>query len=394
MLRQVRQELASGMGVGEPGREEAGYRQSKRYDPKALSTAGQLCNQPSLSLSLNSTLPGHSRYTEGTIGQSVGDGRSSFTLFAPLKAKEILSMDTLSAATELDRRFGIPKVASVGEGHGAMPRVRITSSLCQAEMYLHGAQVTSWEPAGRDEVLFLSTKSRWTDGQAIRGGIPICFPWFRAKANDPQAPAHGFVRTKAWQLESIRNEGDEVVVSMVTESDEHTRRWWPGEFRLVHRATFGSQLKLELICTNTGTTPLRFEQALHTYNRVGDVQDVRLQGLDTVRFLDNTDSNKEKTQRGDVAVAAQTDSAYLNTRNPVELSDPAKQRRIRLVKTNSLNTVVWNPWREKASGLPDLGAGEWTQFLCVEASNILDAAVHLEPGQEHNMTAILSVENF
>ena len=301
-------------------------------------------------------------------------------------------MDTLFAAAELDRRFGIPGVASVREGHGALPRVQITSSLCEAEMYLHGAQVTSWKPAGSDEVLFLSAKARWTDGQAIRGGIPVCFPWFRAKSNDPQAPAHGFVRTRAWQLESILEEDDAVVVTMVTESGEHTRHWWPGEFRLVHRATFGSQLKLELVCTNTGTTPLRFEEALHTYNRVADVQHVRLHGLDTVSFLDNTDSNKEKAQRGDVAIASQTDSAYLNTRNTVELSDPKMRRRIRLAKANSLTTVVWNPWREKASELRDLADGEWTQFLCVEASNILDAAVHLEPRQEHRMTAILSVE--
>lgn len=293
---------------------------------------------------------------------------------------------------ELDRRFGIPGVARVREGNGAMPRVQVNSSLCEAEIYLHGAQVISWKPAGSDEVLFLSSKSRWADGQAIRGGIPICFPWFRAKANDPQAPAHGFVRTKTWQLESILKEDDAVTVSLFTESDDDTRRWWPGEFRLVHRATFGSQLKLELVCTNTGTTPLRFEEALHTYNRVADVQHVRLHGLDTVSFLDNTDSNKEKAQRGDVAIASQTDSAYLNTRNTVELSDPKTRRRIRLAKANSLTTVVWNPWREKASELRDLADGEWTQFLCVEASNILDATVHLEPRQEHRMTAVLSVE--
>ncbi len=301
-------------------------------------------------------------------------------------------MGTLSGLADLDRRFGIPGIASVGKGNGAMPRVQITSSLCEAEMYLHGAQVTSWKPAGSDEVLFLSGKSRWTDGQAIRGGIPICFPWFRAKANDPQAPAHGFARTKTWRLESILEEDGAVVVSMVTESDEHTRHWWPGEFRLVHRATFGSHLKLELVCTNTGTMTFHLEEALHTYNRVADVQHVRVLGLDTVCFLDNTDSNKEKAQRGDVAITSQTDNAYLNTRDTVELLDPNMRRRIRLAKANSLTTVVWNPWCEKASEMRDLGKDEWTQFLCVEASNILDAAINLAPGQEHRMTAILSVE--
>jgi glucose-6-phosphate 1-epimerase len=125
---------------------------------------------------------------------------------------------------------------------------------------------------------------------------------------------------------------------------------------------------------------------------VADVEQVRLQGLDTVRFLDNTDSNKENTQLGDLGIASQTDSAYMNTQHAVDLVDPTMHRRIRLSKNNSFTTVVWNPWRDKASELRDLGDGEWRQFLCVEASNILGAAVNLAPGQEHRMIAVLSVE--
>jgi glucose-6-phosphate 1-epimerase len=300
-------------------------------------------------------------------------------------------MGEITMVAELNRRFGITGTARVCEGYGAMPRVQITSSLAEGEMYLHGAQVTSWKPAGAEEVLFLSSKSRWEEGQAIRGGIPICFPWFRAKVGDPQAPAHGFVRTKAWQLESIVENRSGVAVSMFTESDERTQRWWPGNFRLVHRVTFGSELSLELICTNTGTTPLRFEEALHTYNGVADVQNARVRGLDTVHFLDNTDSNKEKTQRGDVAIVSQTDNAYFNTQSAVDLLDPGMGRRIRLQKTNSFNTVVWNPWREATKGMRDLGDGEWSQFFCVEASNILENAITLAPGQEHKMIAVLGV---
>ena len=300
-------------------------------------------------------------------------------------------MDTVSVAAELDHRFGIPGVAEVCEGNGGLPRVRITGAFGEGEVYLHGAHVTSWKPAGNDEVLFVSTKSHWQEGQAIRGGIPICFPWFRAKGNDRQAPAHGFARTKTWQIESIVQNEDRVSVSMFTDSDEQTRRSWPGEFRLIHRVTFGSELKLELICRNTGTTPLRFEEALHTYNRVADVEQVHLQGLDTVRFLDNTNANQEKIQIDDVAIASQTDSAYMNTDSAVDLLDPRMRRRIRLQKDNSLTTVVWNPWGEGAAGLKDLGDGQWKQFLCVEASNILDSSVNLDSGQEHKMTAVLSV---
>ena len=299
-------------------------------------------------------------------------------------------MDAIIDAAELDGRFGIRGAARVSEGSGGLTVVKITGPLSEGEVYLHGAQVTSWKPAGSDEALFVSSKSHFEEGQAIRGGIPICFPWFRAKADDPHAPAHGLVRTKAWQIESIAESEGRIAVSMFTESDDQTQRWWAGQFRLVHRVTFGSELSLELACTNTGTTPLRFEEALHTYNRVKDVRDARVQGLDSVRFLDNTDANKEKTQLGDVVISSQTDNAYVDARGVVDLVDPRVQRRLRLKKSNSLTTVVWNPWQEGAAGLRDLGDGEWAQFLCVEASNVLGAAVNLEPGAEHKMAAVLS----
>lgn len=292
---------------------------------------------------------------------------------------------------ELNRRFGIPDVARVCEGNGGLLRVDITSPLARGEIYLHGAHVTSWRPAGSEEVLFLSSKSRWEEGQAIRGGIPVCFPWFRGKADDPHAPAHGFVRTRSWQLYSIVESNSAVSVTMFIESDEQTRRWWPGEFRLAHRVTFASELKLELVCINTGTTPLHFEEALHTYNRVVDVGMVRLKGLDGTSFLDNTDSNKKKRQIGDVMIAAQTDNAFINTQSVVDLIDPALHRRIRLQKANSNTTVVWNPWQEGAVKLRDLGEGEWKQFFCVEASNIIGAAVTVAPAQEHTISAVLSV---
>jgi len=296
----------------------------------------------------------------------------------------------MSIVDELDRRFGIPGIARICEGSGGLPKIQITGSRAEGEMYLHGAQVTSWKPAGNDEVLFLSTKSRWQEGQAIRGGIPICFPWFRAKADDPKAPAHGFARTRSWELESIVQDERGVLVSMSLESDKQTQRWWDAEFRLVYRVVFGLELILELVCTNIGKTDLRFEEALHTYNRVADVASVRLQGLDTAHYLDNTDSNKERVQQGEVTIASATDNAFVGTQNDVDLIDPELRRRIRLKKAHSLTTVVWNPWREGAARLADLGEGEWKQFVCVEASNILTALVSLAPGEEHKMKAVLS----
>ena len=288
-------------------------------------------------------------------------------------------------------RFEIPGIAQVIAGNGALPKVRITTPEVVGEMYLHGAHVTSWKPAGGEEVLFLSSESRWKSGHAIRGGIPVCFPWFGGKADNPTAPAHGFVRTKAWQLESIAQTEDKVTVSMFTESDEDTKRSWPAEFRLVHRATFGRELNLELEVTNTGRTQLRFEEALHAYHRVGNIEKVRVRGLDSVQYLDKTDSNRKKTQHGEIGIVSETDRVYFDTQGPVELEDPALQRRTRVTKQNSLTTVVWNPWVQKARALSDLGNNEWMQMICIETSNVSDFAVDLAPGEQHRMKALVRV---
>jgi glucose-6-phosphate 1-epimerase len=300
-------------------------------------------------------------------------------------------METPANITELHRRFAIPGIAHVLPGNGDLPKIRVTSAAAAGEMYLHGAHVTSWQPAGAEEVLFVSSKSLWQDGRAIRGGVPICFPWFGDKADDPKAPAHGFVRTKSWTLDSIVHSGDVVTVSMSTASDDDTRQWWPANFRLVHRATFGSELRLELEVHNTGSSPLHFEEALHSYHRVGDVRAARLVGLDKVRYLDKTDAYREKQQQGDVIVRAETDRVYLNTPGAVELLDPELLRIVRIDKKNSLTTVVWNPWSDKARAMSDLGEDEWTQFLCIESSNVLGYAVELAPGRQHCIKAAIQI---
>ena len=297
-------------------------------------------------------------------------------------------MDT-SAIAELHRRFGLPGVASVVEGNGGLAKVVVASPNFAGEMYLHGAHVTSWRPGGAKEVLFLSSQTLWQDGKAIRGGIPICFPWFGAKADDPKAPAHGFVRSKAWQLESIVKTRDGVTVSMFTESNAGTKQWWSADFRLVHRVMFDSVLTLELALRNTGSAPLRFEEALHTYFRVGQVQKVRVQGLNGIDYLDKTDSNRRKTQQSAIEIVSETDRVYLNTTGPIELVDDSRNRRIEIAKENSANTVVWNPWIAKAKAMVDFGDAEWTQMICIEACNVADSTVEVAPGREHHMKAIV-----
>jgi len=293
---------------------------------------------------------------------------------------------------ELNRRFGIAGVVEVVAGKGGLPKVRVKGALASAEIYLYGAQVTAWQPAGAMEVIFVSERSYWQNGRAIRGGIPICFPWFRNKADDPKAPSHGFVRTKEWALDSTTAEEDgTVAVVCSTESDNATRCWWPHEFRIEYRVAIGMTLGLELTVKNTGETAFEFAEALHTYFRVGDAQTVRVRGLDGVAYLDNTDGNSEKIQAGDVTLAVVIDNAYMNAQGAAELVDSTLVRTIKTEKRNSATTVVWNPGPQGAAALADMGDDEWRRMACVEASNILDAKVSLAPGQEHTMTAILSL---
>ena len=291
----------------------------------------------------------------------------------------------------LNQKFGIPNVVEVISGSGGLPKIHVTYPSATADIYLHGAQLTSWQPVNADEVLFLSEHSSWQDGRAIRGGIPVCFPWFRSKVDAPSAPAHGFVRTKEWRVESVKIDGESVVVICSTENDESTHRWWPQAFRLVHILSIGKSLRLELIVTNTGPTSFRFEEALHTYFRVSQVQKVSIRGLDQIAYLDNIHGNCKKTQSGDLILTAKTDNAYINVNSAAELVDPTCRRTIRTEKENSATTVVWNPWQEGAASLNDLGDDEWRQFACVEASNVLASAISLAPGQEHRMQAIISV---
>ena len=293
------------------------------------------------------------------------------------------------ATAVLGRRFRIPGAAQVVVGNGGLPKVVVSTPEASGEMYLHGGHVTSWKPKDMREVLYLSPNSLFVDGRAIRGGIPVCFPWFGDKADDPAAPAHGFVRTKDWQLEAVERTGTPVVVTMSTASDEGTRKWWPFDFRLGCRASFGQELKVELIATNTGSDAFTFEEALHAYFAVKDCEVATVRGLDGTRYLDKTDSYVEKSQVGDVRFSGETDRVYLETKSALALVDDAGKRTTTVEKENSHTTVVWNPWSEKSAALQDLGADEWKNFVCIETTNVGPSAVTLEPGQSHTMAMIV-----
>jgi glucose-6-phosphate 1-epimerase len=294
----------------------------------------------------------------------------------------------------LNERFAVPRTVSFDAGAGGLTRAVVTTPAAEAHIYLHGAHVTHYRPAGQAPVLFLSPQSRFEPAKAIRGGVPIVFPWFGARAGHPSAPDHGFARISPWAVEAVDQAGDGVVsVVLALEPSEATRAMWAPDFRITARVEVGADLAMTLEVENRSAAPLSFEEALHTYLHVGGVERASISGLEGVSYLDKTDGFKRKTLGAEpFRLTAETDRVFLDTRGPHAVADPVLGRRLVVEKRGSGNTVVWNPWREKSAAMGDLGAEQWRSMLCVETANVGEGAVRLAPGARHSMGMLLRAE--
>jgi glucose-6-phosphate 1-epimerase len=288
----------------------------------------------------------------------------------------------------------LPSGVTLDNGRGGLPRLTIATTACTAELYLLGAHLCGWQPVGHPHpVLWMSDKSRFEAGVAIRGGVPICFPWFGPKAGDPSAPGHGVARIRPWTLDRVDVDADgTIAVRLTLTSDTDSRACVPLDFALVCDVRLGHTLSMGLTVSNPAATPLIFEEALHTYFSVSDVRQVGVTGLAGATYVDKTDAARRKTQAEEViTISAETDRLYLNTEATIALADPGFARRISVAKTGSRASVVWNPWVAKSKAMPDFGDDEWPGMICIETVNAADNAVTLAPQQSHTMTATVSV---
>ena len=289
----------------------------------------------------------------------------------------------------------LPTGVVLNTGRGGLARLSIDTDICAAELYLHGAHLCRWQPRSQPHpVLWMSEASRFESGAPIRGGVPICFPWFGPKAGDPSAPVHGVARISAWSLDSVALEPDgSVVVRLGLACGRHASTHVAHEFALAYELRLGHSLSMALTVTNPADVPVTFEEALHTYLAVGDVRQVSVAGLEGAAYLDKVDGAKRKTQADAlITIAGETDRLYLDTGSAVTLTDPGFGRRIRVEKTGSRSSVVWNPWVAKSKAMPDFGDDEWPGMICLETANAADNAVTVPPHASHTMTATISVE--
>ena len=284
-------------------------------------------------------------------------------------------------------RWEIPGIATFTDTPGGLVRIALTPALCSAEVFLQGAHVAAFQPAGAQPVLFMSRRSHFENGKPIRGGVPVIFPWFGPRAGHPDAPAHGFTRTMPWEIESLTSDGQSASLVLAVESNDATLAQWPHDFTLRHRITAGSELSMTLEVTNRSDAPFTFEEALHSYFAISDINAVSVTGFEGTEFLDKTDGERRKTQaREPIRIAAETDRVYLNTRTTCAIEDAGKSRTIVIEKSGSDSTVLWNPWAAKAARLADLGDC-WPGMLCIETANAAENTVPLAPGATHAMNA-------
>jgi len=308
---------------------------------------------------------------------------------------------------ELQERFEIPGILRFGPGEGGLMVAHITAPAAQATIYFQGAHLTHWQPAGRGPVLFTSSKSEFIAGKAIRGGVPVIFPWFGERHDDKAGPSHGFARISEWQLAFAAVSGDALHLMWMLEPNELSRSLGFDQFKAGYRMSIGRTLTLELTVANDsgssgGMAPeempqpgklFSYEVAFHTYYEAADARQVSVEGLGGTEYLDKVDGGKRKRQEEPVLhLNGRTDRPYLNTSAACALNDPAGQRRIMVQKSGSDSTVVWNPWAELCAKMPDMTPDGWQRFVCVETANVGENAISLAPGAAHSMKVEISVE--
>jgi glucose-6-phosphate 1-epimerase len=298
----------------------------------------------------------------------------------------------MSEANTLNKKFGVAGQATFREAAGGLIMLDIKNNAASATIVLQGAHMTDWTPKGAKPVIWLSPDAKFAPGKSIRGGVPVCWPWFGPHESVKEYPAHGYARTVPWDVQSLIVTADVTRVVLRLRQDDKTRGMWPHECELDMEYVIGKTLDINLLTRNTGSKEFVIGQALHTYFNVGDVTKVHIKGLDACPYLDKVDGMKSKKQSGDVTIGSEVDRIYLESKADCLIDDAALNRRIRIAKRNSASTIVWNPWVEKAQQMGDLGKDGHLHMLCVESANASSDVVKVAAGGSCCLQVTYSVE--
>jgi glucose-6-phosphate 1-epimerase len=280
------------------------------------------------------------------------------------------------------------------EGKGGLHSVHIVNQFASSEISLYGAHILSFKPTKGKELLWLSENSFFTEGKPIRGGIPLCFPWFGPNTSDNTLPPHGFARIMYWGVEEILDLPDNSTrLILKCESNESTRKIWPFEFNAKLIIIIGEKLDITLQVINSDTREFKYTDALHTYFLISDTANVTLGGLENSSFRAGFQDDLLQQTDKLLSISKEENRRYIGHTANCVIYDNGFNRKITVAKRGSKTTVVWNPWIETSKSFTDMTLDGYKTMVCVEAVNAYDDFVLLQPGESFNLSAELSVDN-
>ncbi len=296
---------------------------------------------------------------------------------------------------QLNSDYALADQLTFVEGKGGLPMIEISNSLAKATISVYGGQILSFQPKGEaEDVLFLSPSAYYKPGKAIKGGAPICWPWFGPDPEGKGRAAHGFARNRMWEVKSTESLGDggTKVVLGFGDSDE-TRAIWDYGFELAIAITIGKTAKLELITRNTGDKAFSITQALHTYFQVGDISKTKVEGFGGTQYIDKVDGSAEKAQAGAIEIGQEVDRIYKDVAPASSIEDAALGRSIKIDSEGSKTAVIWNPWAEISKNSADLEDDAYKTMVCVETVNAANEVIEVAAGAEYKLVATYAVEH-
>ncbi|MDP2762230.1 MAG: D-hexose-6-phosphate mutarotase [Sideroxyarcus sp.] len=293
----------------------------------------------------------------------------------------------------LNQRHAIENHVQLREIADGVIIVEVANQHALANIALQGAHIATFQPRGEEPVIWLSPQAKFAPGKSIRGGVPICWPWFGPHPTDSKLPGHGFARTVPWELLETRalEDGATFLRFALIETDT-TRTQWPHPSTVQLEVTVGKTLRVELITTNTGAAPFELGEALHTYLQVSDLGNMTIRGLENCEYMDKVNGSARSTQQNGIVIESEVDRVYVNTEADCMIEDKGLKRAIRIAKQGSKSTIVWNPWTEKAGQMGDFGDNGYRGMVCVESGNALENAITITPGATHRLVVSYSLE--
>ncbi len=296
----------------------------------------------------------------------------------------------------LNAEFAIPGSLRFTEGSGGLAMIEIANGLATATISPYAGQVLAYRPAdAADDLLFVSERAYFERGKAIKGGIPICWPWFGPDPEGKGRGGHGFVRAWPWEVRACKSQPDGLTLVMLGLADDaDTRALWPHFFNLWLEVAVGATLSVALITRNAGDAPIRITQGLHAYFKVGDATQVQVEGLAGCTYIDKAADGGDAriVQQGPVTVAREVNRIYEQVPARLTIADPVLNRRIRIDSEHSRTCVVWNPWIETAHAMDDLDDLDYQRFLCVETVNTASEVIEIPPQGESRISAEYRIE--